>query len=292
MIKYNYKKCSLNEVLCKKINSIGETTVIINNDVSFFNKNDFNIVEGEPNYKEPDKYGRSSGATAIISSNTRAIVSNNKIEYPDPEGWTGVINYSGIFQRCHAIAYSLSAKLTTVNNVFIGTKELNKKIMKIQEDDIRDYIDKEKKKGNNVRLLYRVTPIYYKKEAIPRGVLIELKGINCKLELCRFCYNIQEGILFSYTDGSRKNSKSFLEKVQGEIEKYKRKINISKKEKGTYKDYIINVKTNEYHLMWSNCKLLEGVDKKYLQETTAKKKALKRSDGRKIKRCSNCAIKG
>lgn len=287
MIKYDYKKYSLKEVLNKKINLIKDATVIINNDIPFFSEDDFRILEGEPNYEKPDKYGRSSGAIAIISSNTRAIISNNEIEYPDPEGWTGIINYAGIFERCHIIAYSLSARLATVNNIFIGTYDLNHKIMKVQEDDIRNYIDKEKKKGNDVQLLYRVTPKYYKKEAIPRGVLIELKGINCELELCRFCFNIQEGNSFNYNDGKRRNSKSFLENIKDKIKSYKRKTNISKKEKGIYKDYIINIKSNEYHLMWENCKLLKGVDKKYLQETTASKNALK-NKGKRIKRCKYC----
>ena len=287
MIKYDYKKYSLKEVLNKKINLIKDATVIINNDIPFFSEDDFKILEGEPNYEKPDKYGRSSGATAIISSNTRAIISNNEIEYPDPEGWTGIINYAGIFERCHIIAYSLSARLSTVNNIFIGTYDLNHKIMKVQEDDIRNYIDKEKKKGNDVQLLYRVTPKYYKKEAIPRGVLIELKGINCELELCRFCYNIQEGNSFNYNDGKGRNNKSFLENIKDKIKSYKRKANISKKEKGIYKDYIINIKSNEYHLMWGNCKLLKGVDKKYLQETTASKKDLK-NKGKRIKRCKYC----
>ena len=66
MIEYNYKRYSLDEALKKKINLIKDATVIINDDIPFFEETDFNVKEGYPNYKMPDKYGRSSGAIAVI----------------------------------------------------------------------------------------------------------------------------------------------------------------------------------------------------------------------------------
>ncbi len=122
------------------------------------------------------------------------------LKYPDPHGWTEKINDSGIFQRCHCIAYRLSAKKNDKNNIFIGTDDLNKKIMNDIENDVEQYIKENSKKY--IKILYRVTPIYKGKNQIPTGILIEAKSLNTEFTLCRFCYNIKKKVKFKYSDGS------------------------------------------------------------------------------------------
>lgn len=109
-------------------------------------------------YFEPDEYGRANGAMAIISRNTLSIRTEKYLKYPEPYGWKKEIEDSGIFQKCHAIAYRLSAKKNNKNNIFIGPIDLNKKIMYHIEEEIERYIRKNEKQY--IRILYRVTPQY------------------------------------------------------------------------------------------------------------------------------------
>ena len=75
-----------------------------------------------------------------------------------------------IFERCHIIAYSLSARLADRKNIFIGTGTLNTSIMATIENKIRGYI-----KENDVRILYKVTVKYKGIDQIPTGILIEAR---------------------------------------------------------------------------------------------------------------------
>lgn len=117
----------INEFLDKDINKLDSFTYIVNNNKPFFRKEDFEIVEGIPQYSKPDVFNRAGGGIAIISKYTLSIMIEKHLKYPDPNGWTEKINNTKIFQRCHAIAYRLSAKKNHKNNIFIGTEDLNKK---------------------------------------------------------------------------------------------------------------------------------------------------------------------
>ena len=114
----------IDEFLNKNVNKLEDFALVVNNNAPFFKKTDFEIVEGSPKYYEPDELNRTSGAIAIISKYTLSIMVEKHLKYPDPNGWTEKINNSGIFQRCHCIAYKLSAKKNNKNNIFIGTDDL------------------------------------------------------------------------------------------------------------------------------------------------------------------------
>lgn len=189
------------------------------------------------------------------------------LKYPDPNGWTEQINNSGIFQRCHAIAYRLSAKKNEKNNIFIGTDDLNKKIMNDVEGEVEQYI-----KGNKdkyIRIIYRVTPIYKGKNQIPTGILIEAKSLDTEFTLCRFCYNIKKKVKFKYSDGSiTEDNRGIIKPIQ----RVKTSIEKKKQENSRNIDYILNSQTKKYHI--ENCKALNNVDPKYIKEITTKEKNL------------------
>lgn len=215
----------IDEFLNKNVNKLEEFALVVNNNTPFFKKTDFEIVEGSPKYYEPDELNRTSGAIAIISKYTLSIMVEKHLKYPDPNGWTEKINNSGIFQRCHCIAYKLSAKKNNKNNIFIGTDDLNKKIMNEIENNVEQYIKQNIEK--DIKILYRVTPIYKGKNQIPTGILIEAQGLNTEFTLCRFCYNIKKKVKFKYSDGSIiKDNRGIIkpiQKVKTSIEKRNKK---------------------------------------------------------------------
>lgn len=259
----------IKEMLEKNIYKLKEYSQSINNGKTFFKKEDYNIIEGIPQYFEPDEFGRTSGAIAIISRNTLSIRTEKHLKYPNPSGWTKIINDSGIFQRCHCIAYRLSAKKNNKNNIFIGTADLNKKIMWHIENDIEKYIRENEEQY--IRLLYRVTPQYKGKNQIPTGILIEAKSLETDYELCMFCYNVEDKVKINYTDGSIKDDNRSILKTKL-IEKFKRSYSEKKQTKSQNINLVVNSQTKKYH--YENCSMISNADPKYIKEITTKEKEL------------------
>lgn len=257
----------IDEFLNKNVNKLEDFALVVNNNAPFFKKTDLEIVEGSPKYYEPDELNRTSGAIAIISKYTLSIMVEKHLKYPDPNGWTEKINNSGIFQRCHCIAYKLSAKKNNKNNIFIGTDDLNKKSMNEIENNVEQYIKQNIKK--DIKILYRVTPIYKGKNQIPTGILIEAQGLNTEFTLCRFCYNIKKKVKFKYSDGSIiKDNRGIIKPIQ----KVKTSIEKKKQEKSKNMDLVVNSQTKKYHI--EDCIVLNNVDPKYIKEITTKEKNL------------------
>ncbi len=257
----------IDEFLNKNVNKLEDFALVVNNNAPFFKKTDFEIVEGSPKYYEPDELNRTSGAIAIISKYTLSIMVEKHLKYPDPNGWTEKINNSEIFQRCHCIAYKLSAKKNNKNNIFIGTDDLNKKIMNEIENNVEQYIKQNIKK--DIKILYRVTPIYKGKNQIPTGILIEAQGLNTEFTLCIFCYNIKKKVKFKYSDGSIiKDNRGIIKPIQ----KVKTSIEKKKQEKSKNMDLVVNSQTKKYHI--EDCIVLNNVDPKYIKEITTKEKNL------------------
>lgn len=269
----------LEKIINKRISNLQECVVLVNNNIPFFTKKAFDTtIEGEPQYFEIDEYGRSNGGIALISNNTKPLLIKKKLQYPDPYGWTKNLNGKYIFERCHIIAYNLSARANNKKNIFIGTKTLNSSIMKRIENEVSNYVKKE-----NVEVLYRVTVKYKGKNQIPTGVLIEAQSKDGNFKLCKFCYNIQKNISIDYSDGTiiadNRNPMSKL------VYRIKNSNNVKQIKKN--KDYIINRKNNIFHID-SECKLLKGIESKYINEVTAKEKDLIKA---KLKPCKNCIKK-
>ncbi|MCI8961444.1 MAG: hypothetical protein HFJ18_00760 [Clostridia bacterium] len=273
------KKSNINieELVNVEVNKIKEAVITVNDDRPLFSKQDYEIVEGEPKYFELDEYDRSSGAIALISNNTMPLVTKKRLKYPSPSGWNKSLENKNLFEKCHIIAYSLSAKLAVPKNIFIGTIDLNKSYMKKVENEIVRYI-----KDNKVRIIYRVTIKYKGTDQIPTGVLIEAQSIDDDFRLCRFCYNLQSGVKFKYSNGTVISDKRILPKIKRKIE-----FKVEKIPRKIFTNYIINTRAKEFHLMNKKYTKLRNVNSKNIQETTAIKQELL---DKGLKPCDKCII--
>ena len=86
--------------------------------------------------------------------------------------------------------------------------------MKKIENRVKKYI-----KENDVRVLYRVTVKYKGKNQILTGILIEAKSLDDEFSVCEFCYNIQKGVKFKYSDGTVIEDKRILPKIKQRVNK-------------------------------------------------------------------------
>lgn len=274
---------TLNQVLNNK-NFDNEFDVkVINNDIPIsFTDEDYEVIEGVPHYTDAKQNGRSGSATAIISRNTLAIYTSENIEYPAPINWSNTIKEMKIYNKSHIIGYSLSAKNADENNIFIGTEYLNKTTMKSVENEIYNHVKEE-----NRVFLYKVTPKYkFKEDIVPLGILIEAETIDSKekINICRFCYNIQVGIKINYYDGSDMP----IESTYGQRENKMIKKRTTNEEDNKYKEYEINIRTKTFH--WKRkerkqCIYISKVEPKYIQETKAYEGDI---IDRKFKLCKKC----
>ena len=272
----------IENLIGKSVTNIKNEIVAFNDGIPIFQKSDYEIIEGNPIYFELDKYGRSIGAIALLSKNTIPLVVKKKLIYPNPHGWNKNFEGKYLFERCHIISYSLSAKLADKRNLFIGTRDLNKSIMIKIENRVKNYIMQ-----NNVRVLYRVTVKYKGKNQIPTGILIEAKSLDDEFSVCEFCYNIQKGVKFKYSDGAVIEGKRILPKIKQRVNKITGNNNKRIKDKITEKNknYIINRKTNEFHID-KECEGLKKIELKYINETTAVKRDLLNANLIPCKQCN------
>ena len=276
------KRMTLKEALNNKDFANEFDAIIINDDIPVsFAKEDYNVKEGEPQYTDAEKEGRSGVAIAVISPNTLAVYTSKSIKRPDPINWTEVISKAKIYNRSHIIGYKLSAKALNPHNMFIGTAYMNQITMKGVEKELYDRITK-----NGRTYLYKVTPVYFKKDTVPYGILMEAETINDDLEkdhFCRFCYNVQDGVKINYYNGGNEP----IEKVYGTLEEPKLKTTKERNEENNkYKNYSINIKTSTFHLMSKNCCSIKNVEKKYIQETRAAEDEITAKGFKLCKRCN------
>ena len=135
-----------------------------------------------------------------------------------PTGWvqnsypTTILPQTYIYNRCHLIAWSLTAEGDNKLNLITGTPYFNQIGMQIFERMVVDYI---KETGNHV--MYRVTPIYVDKDLVARGVLMEAWSVEDNGDgICFnvFMYNVQPHITINYTTGENWQTPTSSETVK------------------------------------------------------------------------------
>lgn len=157
-----------------------------------------------------DRLGRTGAATACLGLETmptqpRAAIDANI----RPSGWHTVrydelIEDGFLYNRCHVIGYLLCSDNATPENLFTGTRQLNREGMLPYEKQVAEYIEET---GNHV--LYRVTPRYDGRGLLALGVEMEACSVEDRGRgVCFhvFVYNVQPGIVIDYATGESRRA--------------------------------------------------------------------------------------
>ena len=195
-----------NESLVFDINSIPEYSsspyIEINNNQPSFYETNYTTKSFE-NYSELDILGRCGVAFANICTETMPPVGDKRgdISSVKPTGWKQK-KYNGeyLYNRCHLIGYQLSDEDANKQNLITGTRYLNVEGMLPFENQVADYI----KKNKNNHVLYRVTPIFKENNLLANGVQMEAWSVEDNGQgVCFnvYCYNVQPGIVIDYATG-------------------------------------------------------------------------------------------
>ena len=181
----------------------GEIFVTINNNIPNFEKSDF-TSECFERYSKLDKLGRCGVAFANLGKETMPKEGEKRtsISHIYPSGWQSVeYNGKSLYNRCHLIAYSLSAENANKQNLITGTNYFNTSGMLPFETKVLEYL----KKNEKNHVLYRVTPIFEGNNLVASGVQMEAQSVENK-EICFnvYIYNVQPNIEIDYSNGYSK----------------------------------------------------------------------------------------
>lgn len=189
----------------------GQPYAVMNNNVPFFVNEDKQTKSFE-SYSNLDRLGRCGVAYANVSRELMPTEDRGEIGSVKPSGWNQA-KYEGIvdsnppylYNRCHLIAYCLTAENANEKNLITGTRYLNVKGMLPFEEQVARYLD-----THDNHVLYRVTPIFEGSNLIASGVLMEAYSVEDEgvgICFCVYCYNVQPGVEIDYRTGESKVAK-------------------------------------------------------------------------------------
>lgn len=183
-------------------------TIIINNGIPYYNKEDFSAEEYEY-YGELDELGRCTSCFCCIGPETLPVTDRGDISEIKPTGYDYQSKYDIIeswepesegylYNRCHLIGWQLTGEDANEKNLITGTRYLNVSLMLEYENEIASYV---RTTGHHV--LYRVTPIFKDDELVAAGVLMEAQSIEDNtIQFNVYARNIQPGITIDYQTGA------------------------------------------------------------------------------------------
>lgn len=179
----------------------GEPWTVMNGGVPYANFGGY--VEQFEEYAPLDGLGRCGAATALLGPETIPPEGEERgaIGSVKPSGWhtvkyNGTVDGNYLYNRCHLIAWSLSAENANPENLITGTRYLNVEGMLPFEMEVLGHI---RETGGCVA--YRSSPIFLDGELVPRGVLLEAESLDGTLAFCVFCHNVQPGVAIDYATG-------------------------------------------------------------------------------------------
>ncbi len=148
-------------------------------------------------YGSLDDRGRCTYAFGCLGEETMPAEGQDRgdISSVHPSGWAKAQNW----ERCHLIAWALSAENANPSNLITGTHYLNYDGMRPLEEEVEHYIWNT---GNHV--LYYVKPWFSGDELVARGVQMTAKSVedNGKgISFSVYCFNVTPNAEIDYKTG-------------------------------------------------------------------------------------------
>ena len=186
----------------------GAPYAVINGNVPYFGADDIS-TECFESYSTLDSLGRCGTAFANVGRELMPDGRRGTIGNIRPTGWEQA-KYEGIidsdppylYNRCHLIAYCLTAENDNERNLITGTRYLNTEGMLPFEDMVAKYLDR-----HDCHVLYRVTPVFEGSNLLASGVLMEAYSVEdsgAGICFCVYCYNVQPGVEIDYRTGKNR----------------------------------------------------------------------------------------
>ena len=254
------KKFSLSQV--PKYN--GEASIEVNGNKPYFTAKEKKNTKFFESYHKLDKLGRCGVAYANVCKDTMPTEERGTIGSVKPTGWhtvkyNGIVDGNYLYNRCHLIAYCLTAENANKKNLITGTRYLNIEGMLPYETKVANYVDRT---GNHV--LYRVTPVFKGDNLLASGVLMEGYSVEDKgkgIKFCAYAYNVQPDIKIDYKTG---DSKLISDKSKN--------TGNNSSDQETKQTYIVNLNTKKFHK--PNCRSVSSMSERNKKTYKGKRSSL------------------
>lgn len=155
-------------------------------------------------YTPLDSMGRVGSALACLGPETMPTEERGSISNVHPTGWRqnfyDFVSQEALYNRCHLIAWSLSAENANPQNLMTGTRSMNTKGMLPFEEDTLSYI---RNTGNHV--LYKATPIFEGQNMLANGIHLQaysLEDNGAGISFNIYAYNVEDGVKIDYATGN------------------------------------------------------------------------------------------
>ncbi len=238
----------------------GEPSVTVNNNKPYFTAKEKKNTKAFESYHKLDKLGRCGVAYANVCPELMPTEERGAIGSVKPTGWhtvkyNGVVDGNYLYNRCHLIAYCLTAENANKKNLITGTRYMNTEGMLPYETKVAQYVEQT---GNHV--LYRVTPFFEGDNLVASGVLMEAYSVEDSgkgISFCVYCYNVQPQITIDYKTGDSKLSKSSATTKKHDSSSSSQK-----------QDYVLNTNTKKFHKpSCASVKQMSAKNKKKVHDT-------------------------
>ena len=125
----------------------GKSSVAVHGNKPYFTSREKQNTNTFESYHKLDKLGRCGVAYANVSKDTMPTEARGEIGQIRPSGWhtvkyAGVVDGNYLYNRCHLIAYCLTAENANKKNLITGTRYMNNEGMLPYEEKTARYIDK------------------------------------------------------------------------------------------------------------------------------------------------------
>ncbi len=242
----------------------GEASVEVNGNKPYFTAKEKKNTKSFESYHKLDKLGRCGVAYANVCKDTMPTEERGAIGSVKPTGWhtvkyNGIVDGNYLYNRCHLIAYCLTAENANKKNLITGTRYLNIEGMLPYETKVANYVDRT---GNHV--LYRVTPVFKGDNLLASGVLMEGYSVEDKgkgIKFCVYAYNVQPDIKIDYKTG---DSKLISDKSKNTGNK--------SSDQETKQTYIVNLNTKKFHK--PNCRSVSSMSERNKKTYKGKRSSL------------------
>ncbi len=249
----------------------GRPYVEQNGNVPFFDTDNLK-PESYEIYYDLDSLGRCTLAEAVVGPDTQPTQKRGNIGMIHPTGWHkerySFVDGEALYNRCHLIAYYLTAENANPRNLVTGTSYMNRQGMNDFENLVGDYI---KETGNHVR--YRVTPVWTGDNLLCDGLLVEGWSIEDEGEdicFCIYAYNVQPGVHIDYRTGD--NYAENGEEAVTAANQQKKEDELPLTEEDIIGTYVLNKKSMKFHR--PDCEGAINMAAKNREEYTGSRKEL------------------
>lgn len=255
----------------------GDIYVVLNNNQPEFTTAELSSTTSFESYSELDALGRCQTAYACVGQDIMPTQERGKIGEIKPSGWHTVkydtVDGLYLYNRCHLIAYELTAENANEKNLITGTRYMNVSGMLPFENRVADFV-----KETGMHVLYRVTPVFEGDNLIASGVHMEAESIEDDgAGICFnvYVYNVQPYVAIDYATGDSRaidepypgaDDTDTVDTAQSQSDAVTVQSGSSQNTESTAQEYVLNTNTHKFHR--PECASADDIKESNRQEVT------------------------